>query len=368
MFRRSCIDGVLAIAMLGWLAAACGDPQTHQPVGPSAPWVATLKIEGPDTLPPGQSAQYTLSVELSDGTTKTLSAGSGVAWRSSSPLLHVDGATGLATASPGLGVGDAVLSANLSMPTLRQAAKEVVVVPAGTYRLVGLVSDAELPALHVAGARVDVTPGSLSATTGYDGRFQLYGVPADVEVRVTAEGYQPVAQRMHLGEHATRTFQLAPAVSRPDFTGAYTLALDAVGGCTPLPAELQHRRYDAVVTQHGFELDVTLTESRFALDQTGKGRRFSGEAGVAGATFVLDAYSEYDWWYGYQAVYPSLAERISDGTVLVVDGRATTFRSGSGLSGELDGAFRRWDSRFPQVGYSLGFCSSARHRFTLTPR
>jgi hypothetical protein len=348
------------------LAATCSDPGTRVPTAPSAPAVQGIEINGPDTLARGQTAQYSVSVHLADGTVKDATAETHVIWRSDNPFIPVDQDTGVMTAR---GVGDAVLSADLATIGAGRATKEVVSVPEGTYRLVGLVSDAEFPDHRVHGARVEVTPGSLGTTTDIDGRYRLYGVRPDAEVRVTADGYEPAVRRVHLTGHAAEDVQLALPGPRLGLSGAYTLTIDVAGTCTALPADLQHRRYDAVVTQDGLTLDVTLTAPEFTLDSTGKGNTFSGAAAAERATFRLDAlqFSYYSFYSPGYFTYPSVAETLPDGSILAAAGVAETTGSAAGVSGTLSGSVTRWslDGRYP---VTQGVCSSSEILFALTPR
>jgi hypothetical protein len=247
----------------------------------------------------------------------------------------------------------------------------VVIVPDGTYRLVGFVNDAEFPTVPVAGARVQVTPGSLSVTTDSTGRYKLYGVPPDAEIRITADGYQPLVQNVHLTTHTTLNFQLTLPGPRLTIAGNYRVAIDVVGACSGSPilsADLQHRRYDAVVTQTGPTLDVTLTEPIFKINRTSRGNRFSGQVGVAGVIFTLESYDSYYYPFYGPNFYPNVVEQLSNGTFLVVQGRAVTTGSAAGLSGQMTGGLLNYDSRFPNAAFFLGGCASSTLQFSLTPR
>ena len=123
-----------------------------------------------------------------------------------------------------------------------------------------------------------------------------------------------------------------------------------------------------VVTQNGPVLDVTLTEPIFRINSTSRGNRFSGRAGAAGAIFTLESYYSYYYSYYGPIGYPNVAERLSNGTFLVVDGLAVTTGSAAGLSGQMSGGFANFDSRFPTSAFFLGGCFSSSLQFTLTPR
>ena len=360
------IGGVLVIALMG-LAVACGSsPASRLPFSPGAPGVAALQISGPSSLAPGQSAQLIVATRLSDGTVKSATSAPNIRWRSSNSSLLQVSASGLATA--GQNSGEAVITAEVLPSATIRGSREVLVLPDGTYRLVGQVRETEAPFQGIAGARVDVSGTSLSTTADSGGSYRLYGVPASADIRVTATGYQTITQSLQLNAHATRNFQLPLSGPRLSLNGTFTLAID-VGACAGLPGDLQHRRYDASVTTTGSFVNVVLTEPRFRT-LASQGNRFGGRAGPTGVTFTLDAYSSGFYFYYYYLYYPSLVERLPNNTHLVVSGTATTTQSGGGVSGSFaNGSVINYDSRFPQVGTIIGNCTSSTGiQFTLTPR
>jgi hypothetical protein len=264
---------------------------------------------------------------------------------------------------------------NITPASVQRSTKEVVILPDGTFRVVGVVSDAGFPTVPLAGARVEATPGPPFTTTDLQGAYRLYGVTPDAQILVTRDGYQPSLHSLHLSANATQDFQLALSGPRLQLSGPFTLAIDVTGTCSGTPvlsADLQHRRYDAVITQNGPALDVALTESRFKVNSTGRGNHFSGLAGSGSATFTLDNYGYY-YYYGYPSSYPNVAERLSNGTFLVVAGTVVTTGSATGLFGQMSNgsSLTNWDSRFPAFSSFLGWCSSGTAsalQFTLSPR
>lgn len=365
MRKHSLVRRSLAIVILSAWMATCGDPKTRAPLAPSGPAVLNTEITGPDTVAPGQSAQFTATIHLGDGTNKILT---GAIWHTTNASLLQVTAAGVATA--GSGMGDATLQADV--PSGRgsvRISREVVVVPDGTYRLVGTVKDAQFPTVSIAGARVEATPGSVATTTDSSGNYKLYGVPANTDIHVTGEGYQVLVQSVHLTGNTTRSFELTPSAERPNFTGQYTLTIDAGPGCSgqgSLPDSLQHRSYQATVTQTGATLLVSLTEPRFSLSKNGLGNHFSGTVGINGATFVIDSF--YQYYYFYYSTYSSITERLTDNTILMMGGSAVTKGTpATGLSGPMVGSLVHYDTRFPAGGY-LGSCFSNSNQFSLAPR
>ena len=367
-----------AIAVVGLTAACDNEPQRIAGPSPNAePVVVSVEINGPDSIPPGQSAQFNVVARLSDGTSQT---SANVRWFPDNRFIRID-SSGLATA--GQLTGETTLSAEVTSsgtaPEYQAArgalrgSKEVLILPDGTYRMVGVITENVSPAVPILGARVEITGGTpLVAITDHEGRYGLYGVPGVADIRVTREGYHPHVQRVQLAEHVTQNFQLALSGMRLDLSGPYTLTIDAAcSTSTPVGAELRHRSYSASLTQSGSTVEVVLTESsRFRVNNARRGDGFMGHVDAAGATFTLgDNFFPY---YGpsYDPLtYPRVVERVSNGTFLGIDGTALTKGSRSGLSGDLRGFLVQYDASFPGIPLRLlGSCYSTAHRFTLTPR
>jgi Carboxypeptidase regulatory-like domain len=367
MRKLSLVAGSIgAMAMAAVIGACSEDPVSRLPNRPTPLAFAGIEISGPDRIPPGQSAQFTAIIRLSDGTKKAASAATNVQWTTSDgQLLRVDG-SGLVTTQQQL--GDATLRARTGV---FQSAKEVTILPDGTFRIVGLVRDAELPAIPIFGARIEVTPGQLATVTSFDGRYTLYGVPAEAEVRVTRDGYQPSVQNLRLTANATQDFELVPSGPRTPWSGSFTLAVDVTGTCSSLAPDLQHRRYEVTITQTGSDLEVTLTEPRFRLNSLSRGNKFSGRADASGATFTLLAYDYYYYYYYGPYGYPNVAEKLPNGTVLEIEGKVSMSGTAASRSGQLlpYGGIFNWDSGFPTNPRWLGGCSNQSVIvLTLTPR
>jgi hypothetical protein len=362
MRRLSLVGGAQAIVLVG-LAAACGSsPTSRLPFSPSAPGVAGLQIGGPASVAPGQSAQFVADTRLTDGVVKTTTSATNIRWRTSNALLAVNSA-GVVTA--GQTRGESILTAEVLPAATIRGTREIVIVPEGTYRLVGSVREAETPTQGIQGARVEVIGTTLAATTDFSGNYRLYGVPPSADIRITANGYQTVIQSIQLSAHVTQNFLVPLSGPRVSLNGSFYAMFDVVnscGGSPPLSADLQHRAYEATVTTTGSFVDVRLTESRFRTSGV-QGNRFTGRADPAAITFTIDQ------GYYYFYYYPSIVERLSNGTYLSVFGQGTTTPLGGGVSGLLVGGVQLWDSRFPAFNTALlANCFTNGLRLTLTPR
>jgi hypothetical protein len=353
MAKRWFVGGLGSAVFCVTFAVGCDNPSSKLPTTPSPPATQGITISGPSSLAPGQSGQYFANVRLSDGGTKTVA--SGVQWSVSNPsFLSVD-INGVVTAQPR--VGEAFVRAQaFSGRSASFGQMEVIIVPTGTFRLTGTVTDGNSSSFRVPNALVEVTPGPISTTTDSQGQFRLYGVPPDVDVKVTAAGYATVNQSLRLTSHSSISVPLTPSGPRMMLSGPYLVEVDTAGGCTSLPAALQQRSYDADVTTTGSLVEVALTEPRFRINGTNRGNKFIGRATATGVIFTLDYYGSYYYGYYGPAAYPNVAERLSDNTILVVEGTANTSGNSSKVSGLLDGGITRWDPRFPTQGFWMGSC------------
>ena len=134
----------LVVCIVALTALACGDPTSNLPTSPGAPTVVSVTLTGPDSIAPGQSVQLNATVRLSDGTVKSPSTTTPMQWFSSNDVIMRVSSTGVATAGQQLGDVRVTVIHGLGA-TQRQAIKEFVVVPSGTYRLAGTVTEAEFP-------------------------------------------------------------------------------------------------------------------------------------------------------------------------------------------------------------------------------
>jgi hypothetical protein len=344
------------ILLLGF-GAACRGPA--EPTG-----LGTLEITGPASVAPGQSARYSVVEHRPDGSTRPVSD---IRWTSTdTAVLQVDG-QGAATAGSR---GETVLHADVPSSG-RRVTREIVVLPWGTYRLVGTVLEAGGGGAPIAGAGIEVrtedgvaTPPLLHASTAVDGRYRLYGVPGDGYLRVAIDGYSPIIEHVTLAAHGMRDFELASTTRVGSFGGNYTLIIGADAACSaapqPLAAELRRRTYAVALRQEGSRLTVDV-ESNCVAGFYG-GCEFLGQASPSGAAFdITDGGSSF-------YTFPDLVENISrDGsTGLVVIGHVAAVRSGAGLSGNMAGSLTHYGVISPYPREPLGQCAAG--RFELVPR
>jgi Carboxypeptidase regulatory-like domain len=345
---------VIAIAIAA-LLTGCGS----HPSGPSEIATVGVELTGPRSVAPGGTARFTAIARFGDGTSRDVTAEA--EW-SSSNAAAVSVQAGVVT---GHAAGEALLRVQLRSAPYYSSAREVIVVPDGTFRLVGAVSEADPPMVAIAGARVDVIAGSgagLSATTGTTGQYRLYGVAAETQIAVSKDGYQRQLQTITVTDHQTQNFQLALLHPRDNVAGTYRLTVTAADTCSAdLPAPARSRIYTAVLTQNGAVVDVRLKDAAFA-SRGSKGNSFRGRVEPGRVVLQLTPFSSYGYYYA------DVVEQLESSMYLLISGNVTATLQGKDLPGTLDGALQVFDvDPLNCRGYCTfrAECRSTAHRFVL---
>ena len=347
------------------LVVACDHPTSPPPLPPPpGPTVKALTINGRTRVAPGETEAYEALATMTDGTTQIYTAKA--QWRSPCPLILPTGNDGKATAKA---AGECTITAFFGTIT---TSLSVMVIPAGTFRVAGAVSEAGLP---VAGAAVKVKAGQgagLQAVTDDRGQYRLYGVAGAVDIEVSKPGYPAVIKTLAVGADELLDFpDLAQTGALPTLSGAYTLTLTTGAHCfqfgLPFPAEVKSRTYSAAVTQDGPKLTVTLSGGKFQIIN-GRGNQFEGHIEPGGVSFTLGSLGGFSYYYNYyyHVGIPDVAELLSDGRYLSFLGTASGPVTASGISGPISG----WVVVFsPTADGSPGaeaMCHGG-HQFSLTP-
>jgi hypothetical protein len=238
-------------------------------------------------------------------------------------------ATGLAT---GRERGEEVVTARFDGRTDQAT---IVVLPRGTFRLAGTVSE---NGIGLEKATVIVISGvgqGLVAPTDARGYYTLYGVAGQVEVRATRDGYLDRTQQVNVTSHGSLSFEMVASRPRIDLSGTYTLTVSAEGTsgpCLPgLPGPLKRRTYTATVEQTGADLSVSLSGVDFVIARDGSGNSFRGVVAATGeARFAIRPATVWD----YDG--PDVMEQLSDGTALCVAGSIIARSTPTGIFGTVD--------------------------------
>jgi hypothetical protein len=356
--RRALIRTTLAAALASPVLGACDDGPTRPspPATPRPPAPVTvigLEIRGPGTVPPGESAQYSAIENKSDGSTRDVTTEA--VWTSVGPPNLTISPTGVVTGHQRGEAGTQAAASGL------RAHKQLLILPAGTYRLSGSVRDGFVP---VTFARVEVTAGTgqgLAMPTN-GGQYYLYGVAGDIAVRLIAEGYQEQVQRLNVADHQTLDFVAVPLRPRADVSGTYTLKVTAAAECSSaLPAEARSRTYTAVISQDGPQLTVTLEGSTFFESAYLKHNRFAGTVVPTHITVHLGSGSI--GYYGFNP--PDVLERLSDTSLFTVSGWAPLTASANPLSNSLHGTIEMLEAGPSWPFERIAACGPAWHQFVL---
>jgi hypothetical protein len=350
---------VVALALAG--LSACDDSSIPTRVGDAPVIITRIEIVGAENVPLGGTAQFSVIAHQSDGSTRDIT--SGVTWRTGNASMLTISPTGLAT---GLDRGETSVSVSaVGRQTLKNG---VLILPAGTYRLAGIVRDAGLP---VIGARVEVTAGTgqgLAATTSDPsaatpfppGTYRLYGVSGETEIRVIRDGYQEHRQSLQVASHQMLDVDLSLSRPRDQISGTYTLTVSAAAQCA-LPQETRSRTYRAVVGQDGPRLTITLEDSNFFVRS---GITYNSFPGTVEPDRVIFRPGQFDAYYNY---LPDVLEQLATTTFFAFGGLAATTVSPTGLSGTLDGTLETLQtSATPGRFETVDSCRSTGHRFALS--
>jgi hypothetical protein len=329
---------------------------TQPPPPPAGPVDVRLEIIGPRSVAPGATAQFNAIMHRSDNTTQDVT--NTATWRSSRTNVLTIAANGVAAA---VAAGDAFIQASVNT---RGSSREIIVTPDGTFRLIGSVVESESSTTPIVGAQVEVVGvPAVSATSDSQGRYRLYGISANPQIRITKNGYVPRVENLTVTDHQTQNFALSWAGPRPDVSGTYMLTITLADRCrASYPEETFSRTYTAVAVQSGPALTVTLAGATFAVDRNGKGNRFGGRVEPSQVVFQL---SFYDYYYGG---YADLVEEISSTLYYIVSGTATIANATPNrLSGSLNGSIMTIsaDPR-PRPNPPGRSCTATDHQFVLS--
>ena len=362
--RQRCraASGSAALALVLVVHACDRNPTTPAPTGPPPAPISILRIEitAPGQIAPGASEQLTATIVKSDNSVENIT--DRAQWRSANSGILAVGETGRASGVRN-GETDVIVSYEF-----QSASARVLVLPAGTFRVSGRVTDT---GAGVRDATVSVVSGvgtGLLARTGGSGDYALYGVAGRVRLQTRKDGYIDANQDLDIADHLDHTFELVPARPVPALAGTYTLTVTA--GCRntvgALPDAAKTRSYIATVTQAYRTLTVALAGADFILaDGRGNGfiglveanERISFEIGSVGTTY----------YYNNVCYRCDLVERLTPTSALVIGGSVAATSEPSAISGILFGAFWISDGTTPPLDKFLGYCTGV-HDFVMARR
>ena len=352
---RSVLVAVTVVATLA-LTASCSRTPTTPTSPQEEPVVIRVELLSPASLAPDVSAQLRLIAHLSNGTTQDVTQSARFLGESSGALeISPDGRL------TGLRSGEGLVT---GFTDKHRDTREIVVVPEGTFRVVGRVFEEGYPDLPVDAVRIDAD-GIASATTDSTGTYRLFGVAANARLRAPKAGYVTKELTLAITDHQTQDIPLAVVRPRMHVAGVYQLTIEAGAQCRGrLPDALLTRRYSAEIVQRGGEIQLVVTGARFFPAFSGPSNRTVIPGRVEQEQVSLDM----AWPSHCERTEPDfrLVEIVDDATYLEIFGAAVMTRTGQDLSGTLiNGAFQVHDN--PGCGSRpISGCGLSSHRVTLT--
>jgi hypothetical protein len=332
--KRTVAICAIGLALLAAQPGCDKHPTRPTPIPPTPPtWATTaVQVTGPDRIPPGTTGQLTATAMKSDGTSEDVTAR--VQWSSDQPDVLSIAPDGRAS---GRTAGAAVATATLEGPRRFDVTHPVMVVPANTFALSGIVRQTTYP---VAGAKVEVVSAGIgdgmSVVTDPRGHFDLFGIAGAVKLRVGKDDYHATFRTFDVSRDRTVEVELEPSDALPVLRGAYlvTFSMAACAKGEDFPRELRTRTYQATVTGEDDRLDVRLSGARFVIS-SGHGDNFS--IGVTPGEYVLDL-ATYGGNYYY---FPSwdVDEQVDDNQTIAIYGTGRATGTTQRLTGELEGGF-----------------------------
>jgi hypothetical protein len=345
---------------LGLVVASCDKSPTRpsgQPTGTPAPpavTVARIAIIAPASIEPGASVQLTANAIKSDGSVENVT--SQTQWTSTNAGVLQVSSAGIVTARER---GEANLNARYQN---RNATAPMIVLPGGTFRLNGQVTDSGFPLEGVTVAVIGGTGEGLTTLTNTTGAYVFYGVAGQVRLHAKKDGYLNRIEELQVTENRAFGFEMKIDGQRRDLSGTYTLNLAATGcPSTRVPDSAQNRSYAANVQQNGPQLTVRLSGADFIVTG-GHGDHFSGFASADGnVTFAIgDAYTYY-----YYSGHFDVVERLNPTSALLVSGNVNATSSPTLISGTLNGSISLTQGTTAPFTRFSGQCYSPDHRFEL---
>jgi hypothetical protein len=343
---------LFAVAALVVIGGSCGKSPTSPQQLPGSGNVTILRIltNVPASIAPGATMRLTATAIKSDGTAEDIT--NSTAWSSTnSPVVEIR--DGIATGGQR---GESQVNARyLNISNTRV----LMVMPDGTFKLIGQVADSGAALEDATVAVLAGTGAGQTAVTSFRGFYALYGVAGDVRLEAKKAGYSNlIVEANVVAVNQRADFSVALAGGRPNAAGRYELTVTADPDCAArLPAEARRRTYIATVMQNGADLSVAMTGAEYIVTG-GTGDQFKGRVTFDGVRFLLMD-EEYYYYTGF-----AIIEHFST-TALIVNGLASAAPTSNGYAGRLSGSIGVASRpTYPFYPLSAG-CTGQNHGFEM---
>lgn len=268
IFARVITCGVFAIVGLGTAGGlGCTKSQSLTGLTSPDPGIRSLHLSGPGTIAPGATGQLTVIGSRTDGSSEDVTAKVTFRPTYSNGLFGITySQSGVATVDGRSAPGETSIQAWLG--TLSSNALSILILPTGTYRLMGAVTeDGQLNGSPFVGNEVvEITSGTgvgvgqtakIASWTDYKWYYFFYGVAGDLDVRASIDGYVPEVRHITVADQVRSDFDLKPANPPVDISGAWTVTVSASSACAGILPEIAATRvFNADITQRSSNFDV----------------------------------------------------------------------------------------------------------------
>jgi hypothetical protein len=272
-------------------------------------------------------------------------------------------------------------SVNVQIPSQSHSAAtspvlSVLVLEPGTFRISGTVVSAGVPEL----AAIEIVSGigsglrTTSNSASGLGPYALYGAAGNVELRVSADGFNQQIRRIVVTDNTTSDFDLNPVGAPADVSGSWVATLSASPSCrADAPEVAWEREFDVSITQQGTRLSITRTSPTF-FESCMVGNKPATEQGrIFGQTLSFVIVGDT---YGSDYSFPCLFDRLSPTEWLGISGFVQGTVAGAVIRGTLDtaqgGAFDVYPSlstaTAPYGSPPTAICHAKDHSMTLRRR
>ncbi|HEX2455551.1 MAG TPA: hypothetical protein VHI99_17770 [Vicinamibacterales bacterium] len=324
------------------------------PTGPSQPpFITRLDLIAPRSLAPGATVQLRLIAHQSDGSTQDITATASFSSQSRD-VIDIS-PTGVATA---VKLGESFVSARAQNGTAN-VTSEIVVVPDGTFRVLGQVVEDDVSRVPIGDVRVEAESVPI-ALTDIDGRYRLYGVPGNGRLRFSKTGYITREVTLAISDHHIENVALTTASPRLDVSGQFQLSIEAPECRGQIPDALLSRRYDAAITQSHGEIRGVLSGANFAPG------RFGGLTNVFSGLVEPSQVVLRFYYYGTYYENASLIEIVYGTTQFVVHGEARLTPVGPNYQGTMEGYLLVFPGNAFYSGPPDAVCTAKSLRVALT--
>ena len=292
-----------------------------EPPAPRAPVITDFAVqELPPRIGPGESARVQAIARFSDGSERDVAAEA--TWTSTQPTI----ATVEAGVVTGRALGRVTIQARYES---RTSTLEMVIQPAGTFSLFGLITEPGPVTVDAATVALEESPNQV--TSDRYGHFELFGVSGRVTVRASKPGYRDDRRRLTVTEDQGLELQIRPLMAPTSIAGNYRVTLAISPSCAIVPDDQKARTYTAVIEQTGAFIQIRLGDANFGVDQP----RNTFQGKVTGSTVTFEWGEPYYYYYYH---YGGIQEILPGGQILTIFGQMQT-QSAQTMSGNLVGMF-----------------------------